>query len=155
MTLTRQNLIKMQLPSLLLILNQLNFFCDVKTIVMQITYSTLEFALKGTERLILKLLTELKHEVREMKTQIAALQAVSSLEEPLEEDFMMPDGVSLPCTSLEQLKLLDEELKTSKPLQKHLVCYEFQTLLCLKKNTLVNNIIEKIRFYGQFTPSSI
>lgn len=82
--------------------------------------------------MILKLLAELKTEVKELKVAVQLIQQQQNRTvQPIhvQEEFVFPEGVVLPVADLPGLQKLEEELKSSKALQNHLVC-TFMTALC-------------------------
>ncbi|KAJ8017972.1 hypothetical protein HOLleu_44294 [Holothuria leucospilota] len=67
---------------------------------------------------------ELKTEVKELKVAVQLIQQQQNRTvQPfhVQEEFVIPEGVVLPVTDLPGLQKLEEELKSNKALQNHLV----------------------------------
>ena len=91
----------------------------MSTILFQILHKNVIFFFSAVQRMILKLLVELKGEIKEMRDDVQQLRNGQPLGA---EEFPLPDEVSLPVTSLEALGTLERELKANTAFQNHLVC---------------------------------
>lgn len=66
--------------------------------------------MSATQRLVLEFLVELQTEVKELKAETRQLRVASvpPVQAEMDEDeYHLPDGVVLLCSTLEELKLLD------------------------------------------------
>lgn len=80
----------------------------------------------ASQRLLIKLVTELKTELKEVRAQVqlntALLQSMQTHTQGMDDDEpQLPDGVELPFATLEDFVSFDEELKTNKAYRKYLV----------------------------------
>ncbi|XP_071835294.1 uncharacterized protein [Apostichopus japonicus] len=93
-------------------------------------------AINATNRTILRLLTELKSDVKELKQQVRVnnmlLKDMTVARPEEDEEFALPEGITIPVGSLEELINLDDCIETNKALERYLL----KRLSILGGNTL-------------------
>lgn len=134
-------------------------------ITSPVTPSTTTANVTATQRLMLKLLVELQTELKELKADVRQLRVASV--PPVqavadEEEYQLPDGVVMPCSTLEELKLLDAKLKVDSSLRKHMLTLMMATggsdlrdVVKRTMKTVFTNAVEvQLNWTGQGTKAS-